>query len=571
MAANRDATDPRGLCRWLMEQEHGGWPSYRQPVERTYDDRTVDGVRLPLVAAKAWKAWHACATACADGDDEAAKRTAWKALRLHWQEDEDGRWRRTKRGILWKAEEVVNRWGEWAGSTGACQAALVKAGVENPSGMCDWLSGDAAWHIPSDRDIDKALVVALLRSGQEHTEKRMRLWKGSTVGISERDMMADILPSDPLTRITKAAYEDGEYIVVEVGAGLGAVGKREAHEAGGGITVETVAHEPVAYRFARGAADDWTIPRALMWLRERGVVMKRAVPFETEIAALTVSTDAHELFESIADDSGWVGEARKTQRLAYWGALPTAVTKARHELVGSRIVVTKRGDDLTDPERHDLPEGDAEHLTHLGTAAAVLAGGKADIVAVSRSLWKRALAVGPGGAEARVLLREAAREGGTVAKVLTQAAIGSLISAVAANRCAGGACAIRKSVPIKKIDRAKQIVYGEVYRPYEVDSQGDWMTPEDIEDMAHNWLMHWRLIGIQHNYISRDTADPVESGLTRVPEPDFPTPGTWVLAVKVRNPTIWKDVEAGRITGFSLGGEGVREPGYPPLQWQEAA
>jgi hypothetical protein len=43
-------------------------------------------------------------------------------------------------------------------------------------------------------------------------------------------------------------------------------------------------------------------------------------------------------------------------------------------------------------------------------------------------------------------------------------------------------------VPIKKTDGEKQIVYGEVYAPYILDTYGEFMTPEDIEVMAHRFM-----------------------------------------------------------------------------------
>ena len=120
-------------------------------------------------------------------------------------------------------------------------------------------------------------------------------------------------------------------------------------------------------------------------------------------------------------------------------------------------------------------------------------------------------------------------------------------------------------IPILKADMHKQIVYGVVLAPNEIDAQDDFMTDEDIEATAHNYLTHSRVVGAGHTRPITD-AYPVESfiapqdfemngqyGLQPVKK------GSWVLGVKIKDPEEWQKVLDGEYTGFSVGGIGERQ------------
>lgn len=120
-------------------------------------------------------------------------------------------------------------------------------------------------------------------------------------------------------------------------------------------------------------------------------------------------------------------------------------------------------------------------------------------------------------------------------------------------------------IPIFKADQSKQIVYGVVLSPNEVDAQDDWMTSDDIEKAAHTYLSKSRIVGSGHTK-KVEGANVVESYIA--PQ-DFQTQGqygsqtvkqgSWVLAVKILDPQEWKKVQTGEYTGFSVGGFGMRE------------
>lgn len=121
-----------------------------------------------------------------------------------------------------------------------------------------------------------------------------------------------------------------------------------------------------------------------------------------------------------------------------------------------------------------------------------------------------------------------------------------------------------KVAAIFKSDDWRQIVYGVVLAPNELDSQNDWMTPADIEEAAHHYLATSRVVGTEHT--DPIAAVPVESFIA--PQdldfngqygPTKVTKGSWILGVKINDADQWARVLAGEYTGFSVGGFGIRE------------
>lgn len=114
------------------------------------------------------------------------------------------------------------------------------------------------------------------------------------------------------------------------------------------------------------------------------------------------------------------------------------------------------------------------------------------------------------------------------------------------------------SVPIKKLDDEQQLVFGEVYAPGFPDSQGDFMSAETIQDMAHEFLRKGLVKSIDTNH-DRELSGcyVVESFIAR-PDDTLFIPGSWVLGVKIPDPEIWALVKSGELNGFSLDGSAVR-------------
>lgn len=109
------------------------------------------------------------------------------------------------------------------------------------------------------------------------------------------------------------------------------------------------------------------------------------------------------------------------------------------------------------------------------------------------------------------------------------------------------------NVSIKKIDAKKQIVYGEVWIPNELDTYGDFMTAEDTEIMAHRYMQLVTLrqsIDTNHDEESNGSY-PVESFIARAGDPDFQE-GAWVLGTKIADEEIWAEVQRGELNGYSF-------------------
>lgn len=107
----------------------------------------------------------------------------------------------------------------------------------------------------------------------------------------------------------------------------------------------------------------------------------------------------------------------------------------------------------------------------------------------------------------------------------------------------------------------KQIVYGEVYSPFEVDTDGDAATPEEIEKAAHEFLSSGKVnnIDLLHNFKATGS-QVVESFMVEKGDPRGFAEGSWVLGVKVNDPDLWNSVKDGKINGFSLAGQSIKVP-----------
>ena len=116
-------------------------------------------------------------------------------------------------------------------------------------------------------------------------------------------------------------------------------------------------------------------------------------------------------------------------------------------------------------------------------------------------------------------------------------------------------------IPIAKINKEKKMVYGIVYAPNEEDTDGDFMTPEEIEKMAYDFMKNGRTRNVdrQHDF-QPDEGFVAESWLIRKNDPLFPheKEGAWAVGIKVENKETWEDIKKGVINGISLAGVGRR-------------
>lgn len=128
-------------------------------------------------------------------------------------------------------------------------------------------------------------------------------------------------------------------------------------------------------------------------------------------------------------------------------------------------------------------------------------------------------------------------------------------------------------VNIAKVDKENKIVEGVVYRPSKefdkdgnptdyIDSQGDWMTEDDVKKACHNFskklaITKGQVVDKQHNE-KAGYGHVVENYIAKADIPDIKAKkGDWCAAVEVIDDKTWKQVLKEEITGFSIGGKAV--------------
>lgn len=120
--------------------------------------------------------------------------------------------------------------------------------------------------------------------------------------------------------------------------------------------------------------------------------------------------------------------------------------------------------------------------------------------------------------------------------------------------------ALRFEFRIFKKLKTKQIVGGVVYEPDVVDSQGDITSEEEIQGAMYRFMEKYakssRRIKVQHE--GKAHAFPIlecfqpEHDITRGGQ--TVKKGSWWLMLKVTDSGVWKLIEDGKITAFSMGG-----------------
>lgn len=120
---------------------------------------------------------------------------------------------------------------------------------------------------------------------------------------------------------------------------------------------------------------------------------------------------------------------------------------------------------------------------------------------------------------------------------------------------------VELAVPMWKNDD-QQLVYGVVLTPGLEDSQGDIASAPEIQQAAHRFLVEFRKHDVQHTETEApiQTVESFIAPTDMVIEGEKVLKGAWVLAAKVNDSSTWERVRKGELTGWSIGGSGVREP-----------
>lgn len=112
---------------------------------------------------------------------------------------------------------------------------------------------------------------------------------------------------------------------------------------------------------------------------------------------------------------------------------------------------------------------------------------------------------------------------------------------------------------IIKADPENHYVTGIVYEPMTEDTQGNYMSEDEIIKAAYWFAKNGDKIDLQHSNKALENAAVVENWVAKA---DFEIDGmqiqkgTWLITVEISDEDVWKGIENGEITGFSMGGQG---------------
>lgn len=103
------------------------------------------------------------------------------------------------------------------------------------------------------------------------------------------------------------------------------------------------------------------------------------------------------------------------------------------------------------------------------------------------------------------------------------------------------------------------LVTGIVYEPMAEDTDGQYMTSEEIEKAAHWYMKNSGKVDVQHDFeaVDKSEACVVESWIEKSDTKIGDTPikaGTWLMTMEIGDSDMWEKIQKGDITGFSMGG-----------------
>lgn len=124
-------------------------------------------------------------------------------------------------------------------------------------------------------------------------------------------------------------------------------------------------------------------------------------------------------------------------------------------------------------------------------------------------------------------------------------------------KCRMGQPNITQNIPLCKTNVDEGVVYGVVYSPNEVDSQGDYAAEEEIKYAAWQFLKDLNQHNIDRNHsFKNEDAYVCESFVLHCSDPRFPDikKGSWVVGIKLESESIKESVRRGEIRGISMAG-----------------
>jgi DNA adenine methylase len=121
---------------------------------------------------------------------------------------------------------------------------------------------------------------------------------------------------------------------------------------------------------------------------------------------------------------------------------------------------------------------------------------------------------------------------------------------------------LSKRIPLLKTSEERYVL-GIVLEPETVDAQRDIYSAAEVREAAHRFMEEYQNVGLMHRDLVNGRVKILESYLAPAPfEIDGASVkrGTWLLAVRVLDDELWKQVREGSLRGFSMGGSAQRNP-----------
>lgn len=105
----------------------------------------------------------------------------------------------------------------------------------------------------------------------------------------------------------------------------------------------------------------------------------------------------------------------------------------------------------------------------------------------------------------------------------------------------------------KSVQEDQRLVWAEIYAPNRPDSDGEFMTAEEIQKMSYEFMRVMKLDNVDsfHTNDLVEGACIIESFIARKNDPDF-IEGAWVVGMHVDNDDAWEKIRKGEINGFSM-------------------
>ncbi len=122
---------------------------------------------------------------------------------------------------------------------------------------------------------------------------------------------------------------------------------------------------------------------------------------------------------------------------------------------------------------------------------------------------------------------------------------------------------LKADTEVLAAEAEERFVLGVVLEPDVVDSQSDTYSAEEVRQAAHKYLEDFGNLGLQHKQMITGKIKIAESYIAPCEMKLGDTTikaGTWLMAIRVLDDTVWKSIKDGDLTGFSMGGSAIRTP-----------